>query len=126
LRWRVLRAPWHQPRGSEQDDREAESIHLMIPNAAGEPLAIGRLHLNSPTEAQVRFMAVAPHAQGRGLGSTILQELERRARQAGAASIVLNARDIALGFYERHGYTVEGPADKLFDAVPHVRMRKNL
>ena len=28
LRWRVLRAPWDQPRGSERDDREDTSIHL--------------------------------------------------------------------------------------------------
>src|SRR5689334_25035560 len=82
LRWRVLRAPWQQPRGSEKDDREDDSQHLMICDEQGsEPLAIGRLHFNSPTEGQVRFMAVAPSARGRGLGGAILQELERRARE---------------------------------------------
>src|SRR5712691_13327512 len=82
LRWRVLRAPWQQPRGSERDEREDESIHLMIRGTNGAALAVGRLHLNSPVEAQVRFMAVDPRWQGRGLGSTVLRELERRARVA--------------------------------------------
>jgi predicted GNAT family N-acyltransferase len=126
LRWRVLRAPWQQPRGSEKDDQETESDHLMIVGKDSLPLAIGRLHFNNPAEAQIRFMAVDPAAQGRGLGSVILQECERRARAAGATSIVLNARDDAQRFYQKHGFAVIGPAPTIFDAVKHVRMRKEL
>jgi predicted GNAT family N-acyltransferase len=89
-------------------------------------LAVGRLHLNTPTEAQVRFMAVDPETRGRGLGGLILQECERRARVAGATSIVLNARDDAQGFYAHHGFVVVGPAETIFSVVKHVRMRKAL
>ena len=126
LRWRVLRAPWDQPRGSEKDDREDDSEHLMIVGADSRPLAVGRLHFNTPAEAQVRFMAVDPQARGRGLGSLILQECERRARVEGANSIVLNARDDVQGFYVRHGFVVVGPGETIFSAVKHVRMRKDL
>ena len=126
LRWRVLRAPWQQPRGSEKDDIETVSQHLMIAGKDSRPLAIGRLHFNTPAEAQVRFMAVDPSAQGRGLGGRILQEFERRARAAGAKSIVLNARDDAQRFYLKHGFVVVGPAPTIFNAVRHVRMRKTL
>ena len=126
LRWRVLRAAWNQPRGSEKDDRESDSEHLMIRGPDSKPLAVGRLHFNTPVEAQVRFMAVDPEAQGRGLGSVILREFEHRARSAGATSIVLNARDGAQGFYERYGFVVVGPAETMFAAIKHVRMRKEL
>ena len=126
LRWRVLRAPWDQPRGSERDDREDESVHLMVRAANGEALAAGRLHLNSPTEAQVRFMAVDPQAQRRGVGSMVLRDLEDRARAAGARRMILNARESALRFYERHAYKVEAPADRLFGGVDHWRMSKDL
>ena len=126
LRWRILRAPWQQPLGSEKDDREADAEHFMIIGDDGRPLAVGRLHFNTPTEAQVRFMAVDSEAQGHGLGSIILQECERKARSAGATSIVLNAREEVQGFYEKHGFAVVGPAPTLFDAVKHVRMRKQL
>jgi len=126
LRWRLLRAAWDQPRGSEKDDREVDSEHLMIVGPDSHALAVGRLHFNTPDEAQVRFMAVDPQAQGRGLGGVILQELERRARAAGATSIVLNARAGVQRFYERYGFVVVGPGETLFGSVKHVRMRKEL
>jgi predicted GNAT family N-acyltransferase len=126
LRWRILRAPWNQPRGSEKDDREAESEHFMVAGPNSRPLAVGRLHFNNATEAQVRFMAIDPEARHRGLGSVILRECERRARIGGATSIVLNARDDVQGFYSRHGFVVVGPAETMFSVVKHVRMRKDL
>lgn len=126
LRWRVLRAAWNRPRGSEKDDRESDSQHLMIRGPDSEILAVGRLHFNTPAEAQVRFMAVDPKARGGGLGSLILREFERRAGAAGATSIVLNARDGAQGFYEQHGFAVIGPAETMFAEIKHVRMRKDL
>ena len=126
LRWRVLRAPWNQPRGSERDDREDTSIHLMVRDASGSPLAIGRAHFNAKTEAQVRYMAVEPALAGRGLGGRVLAGLEKRAQAQGATRIVLNARRPAIPFYLKHGYEVVGLADTLFGAIEHVRMEKAL
>ena len=60
------------------------------------------------------------------MGSRILADLEERARQLGASVIVLDARETALGFYTRHGYTPTGPGDMLFDRIAHVRMKKQL
>jgi predicted GNAT family N-acyltransferase len=126
LRWRVLREPWNQPRGSERDNLDATAFHLIIRTPEGKPAAIGRLHLNSPEEAQVRFMAVDPAWRNRGLGGRILRRLEDEARGRRVPSIVLNAREDASEFYLAHGYQVEGQGETLFDRVRHVRMRKNL
>ncbi len=126
LRWRVLRQPWDQPRGSERDELDAESFHLLARDAAGTIVGVGRLHLNSATEAQVRYMAVDETCRDRGIGSRILGGLEGRALSQGVAGIVLNAREATLNFYRRHGYVIEGPAETLFGAVRHVRMRKAL
>jgi GNAT superfamily N-acetyltransferase len=126
LRWRILRAPWNQARGSERDERDDESIHLMICDASRAPVAIGRLHFISPHEAQVRFMAVEPEFAGRGFGGQILSELESRALFRGAARVVLNARNEATRFYLKHGYVSVGPGDTLFGTVEHVRMEKDL
>ena len=71
-------------------------------------------------------MAVDPEARGRGLGSLVLRECERRARAAGATSIVLNARDDVEGFYIRHGFVIVGTGEMLFSSIRHVRMRKDL
>jgi ribosomal protein S18 acetylase RimI-like enzyme len=126
LRWRVLRAPWRQPHGSERDDREDESIHLMLCATPRMPVAIGRLHFLPPTEAQVRFMAVEPEFARRGFGSRILFELESRGLAGGATRVVLNARKEAVPFYLKHGYAIVGQADTLFGAVEHVKMVKKL
>ena len=126
LRWRVLRKPWRQPKGSEKDDREANSVHLMLCDASRMPLAVGRLHLNTPHEAQVRFMAVDPTATRQGLGTTVLAALESRAAEMGARTIVLNAREQAIPFYGKHGYVVTGEAATMFGSVLHVRMTKQI
>jgi predicted GNAT family N-acyltransferase len=126
LRWRVLREPWGQPRGSERDDFDAESFHLMLRDSSGAVVAVGRLHLNSPSEAQVRYMAVDEGLRGRGLGGQILSGLEDHARAQRVTAMVLNARDSAINFYRRRGYAVEGPGDILFGEVRHFRMRKEL
>ena len=125
LRWRILRKPWNQPRGSEQDAFDGKSFHLMI-HDAGQALAVGRLHLNSPEEAQVRYMAVDPAHQGAGLGRKLLQGLENRARSQGVKRIVLNSRANAVGFYTRQGYEVVGPGETLFGEIQHTKMRKDL
>lgn len=125
LRWRVLRQPWEQPKGSEKDELDSECFQVALWD--GEiPVAVGRLHFNDPNEAQVRYMAVEPERRGNHLGSRILALLETRAALEGAARIVLNAREEAAGFYNGHGYDATGPAGVLFGSIPHVRMEKTL
>lgn len=126
LRWRVLRKPWDQPRGSERDELDPAAYHVMIQAPDGTTVAVGRLHLNSPEEAQVRYMAVDDSWQDQGLGGQILTGLERHARAISVKRIVLNARDKAQRFYERHGYRVIGPAPTLFEDVRHFKMLKEL
>src|SRR5438552_17875043 len=80
LRWRVLRQPWGQPRGSERDSEDKSAFHLFLTDPAGKALACGRSHFNAPEEAQIRYMAVAANARGCGYGSRILDALEAQAR----------------------------------------------
>ena len=126
LRWRILCAPWNQPRGIERDQSDATSIHLMAINDDGSLLGAGRLHFNSATEAQIRYMAIDAAHQRQGVGSHLLQALEQRAGQSGATAVILNSRDTALAFYSKHGYRSEGPGHLLFDSIAHVKMRKQL
>ena len=126
LRWKILRAPWNQPRGSERDDREEDARHAVIVLAGNEVAAVGRVHLETSDTARLRYMAVAPAWRGRGLGRRLLQLLEAWARDMGAATVVLDARSSAAGFYRRHGYEVLGPGHTLFGSIEHLRMRRRL
>jgi len=125
LRWRILREPWTQSKDSERDEHESDATHLGAWQD-GVLLGVGRLHFISPQEAQIRYMAVEQGQGGKGIGSAILVELERRAKQGGAVRILLNARETAMEFYSKHGYTVSGPSGVLFDQIPHREMRKDL
>ena len=125
LRWRVLRKPWDQPPGSERDDLDQNAYKLMFQAPDGRAVAVGRLHFNSPEEAQVRYMAVDPGLSRSGLGSRILQGLEAEAIKRGARTVILNSRANAVGFYEKHGYALAGEAGALFGGrVQHFRMSK--
>jgi predicted GNAT family N-acyltransferase len=126
LRWKILRAPWRQPRGSERDPLDKDSTHLMLIDNTRRVTGVGRLHFNSIREAQIRYMAIAAIHQRSGLGRCLLEALEHRAQVLGAASIVLDARESALGFYRKYGYTVQGNGHVLFDRIAHVRMVKQI
>ncbi len=124
IRWQILRRPWGRPRGSEKDDLEETSIHLMAYIENKIPIGAGRAHFNSATQAQIRFMAVVPAYWNNGIGGTLLSGLERRVKIGGAKYIVLNSRETAVGFYKKHGYITEGRAETLFSSVKHIKMRK--
>jgi N-acetylglutamate synthase-like GNAT family acetyltransferase len=125
LRYRVLREPWGQPRGSEKDDIEDRSIHV-IAIEDGKIIGCGRLHFNSKKEAQIRQMAVEEAYRGTGVGKSIVLELERVAKEKGAKYVVTDAREVALGFYEKLGYMVCGNAPTIFGSVKQCKMRKDL
>jgi ribosomal protein S18 acetylase RimI-like enzyme len=124
LRWKILRAPWNQPRGSERDALDDSSTHLMLVDSDRRIVGVGRLHFNSIREAQIRYMAIDSPSQRKGLGSQLLRELEKRAARLGAATVVMNARESALGFYRKHGYTATGQGHVLFNRIAHLRMSK--
>ena len=125
LRWKILRAPWNQPRGSEQDDLEQSSSHFMVIENNQAVVGVGRLHFNSIREAQIRYMAIEIKQQRKGIGTLLLHALEDRAVELGAACMVLDAREHALGFYRKQGYELEGPGPVLFNVIAHVKMRKD-
>ena len=56
---------------------------------------------------EVRLLAVAPAARGRGVGVALMRECVRRARQSRAAALTLHTTDImqaAMRLYERLGF----------------------
>ena len=69
LRWRILRMPWNQPKGSEKDELEEESFHIMVCETERIPIGIGRLHVNSKEEAVQAVKACKYPPEGiRGYG----------------------------------------------------------
>ncbi len=123
LRWRVLRKPWSQPKGSEQDEMDNDGIHIMA-IIGDKVIGCGRGHFNSSIEAQIRYMAVDDDFQRLGVGLRILIALEEELTENGAKEIILKARENAVSLYEKHGYEIYQEGEILFGEIKHYWMRK--
>jgi len=125
LRWRMLRAPWGEPRGSEIDEIEDRCFHIMVTNDE-TVLGVGRLQYNAADEAQIRYMAVEKGYEGNGIGRMIVNALEQEAINKNVSTVMLDAREPAVGFYQKLGYSIEKKSYVLFDEIQHFRMIKQL
>jgi len=125
LRWRILRKPWNQKQGTEKDSDEDSSYHLMAMDK-NTVTGVARLQNISPSEAQLRYMAVDDKHNGRGIGTAIVQSMEDHARKNNIHYIMLHARENAVGFYEKLGYTLLEKSYLLFDCIQHYKMKKEL
>ena len=125
LRWRILRKPWDQPLGSERDNDEDNSFHLMAIEK-NKALGVARLQFINETTAQLRYMAIENKAEGRGIGRSIVEKMETHARYNGASIIMLHARENAVGFYKKLGFKNEEKSYLLFDCIQHYKMTKTI
>lgn len=125
LRFSVLREPWNQPVGSEVLADEDQAIHaIAVEN--GEVLGVARMHESAEKQGQVRCVATATKAQGKGIGKAIMAYLEEKAKQKDWTEIVLEARENAVPFYQAIGYSIVAESYLLFDEIQHYRMQKSL
>ena len=125
LRFNVLREPWNQPLGSEVLADEDQAIHA-IAVEDNEVLGVARMHESAEKQGQVRCVATATAAQGKGIGKAIMAYLEEQAKAKGWTEIVLEARENAVPFYQRIGYTIIAESYLLFGEIQHYRMKKAL
>jgi ribosomal protein S18 acetylase RimI-like enzyme len=87
---------------AEQNGSIVGSV-LLYPPAADSYASVAI----STSYPEVRFLAVLPQVRGQGIGTALMQECERRAREAGAKAIGLHTMEVmrdAIRMYERLGY----------------------
>lgn len=127
LRFTVLREPWGQLKGSEVLKDEDQADHAMVIDSESNiVVGVARMQINTPTQGQVRCVAVSPNVQGKGVGKLLMNYLENLAREKSIKEIILDARENALKFYESIGYEIYEDSYLLFGEIQHYRMRKEL
>jgi predicted N-acetyltransferase YhbS len=87
-----------------EDDRVVGAVLLYPAGAAIQKPDGTTLTLTWP---EVRLLAVAPSARGRGVGAALMSECIHRARSAGATALTLHTTDLmqaAMRLYERLGF----------------------
>lgn len=125
LRYRILRQPWNQPPGSERNEGDETAIHAAL-FEHGKILGVSRLDYTERVICQIRFMAVETNQQGKGIGEQLMHQLELIALERGHKKIILHAREIAVGFYQKLGYELKEKSHLLFGEIQHFLMEKQL
>ena len=125
FRWEVLRKPLKISHIPLKDNLEDSSYHFMAITISKKILACGRVHMNNEYEAQIRYMGVSDDIRRMGVGTSMVNKLEDKAKTLGAKYVTLNARNIALDFYKSLGYIEIEPYESDIK-IPHTRMEKIL
>jgi GNAT superfamily N-acetyltransferase len=71
---------------------------------------------------------VRPEARSQGIGSALMEAIERRAANAGSV-LTLEARDVnrrAVAFYERHGFSVSASIEDPQTGLQKLVMQREL
>lgn len=104
----------------EVDDLDGEAIHLLA-RVDGVPVGSARLLVRGET-GKVGRVCVLRQARGTGLGAALMRAAVEEFRKVdGVRRVKLGAQTHAIAFYERLGFTAEGP--EYMDAgIPHRDM----
>ncbi|MFT3793412.1 GNAT family N-acetyltransferase [Flavobacterium sp.] len=86
--------------------------------------AIPNTAFDSANQFQLRGMAVLPNHQKKGIGEQLVAYAENDAKKRNADLIWFNAREIAVGFYQKLGYEIFGKPFEIADIGPHYIMFK--
>ena len=110
----------------EFDDRDGDGTRYIVLLDDGYPVATCRFFPIDEGRAKVGRVVVLPEYRGKQLGNRVIREAEQWIGECGFREIVIDARDVAVGFYEKLGYAQDDGT--VFKSGPFdcVRMRKRL
>lgn len=111
-------------RENELDEQDAESWHI-IGFLEGIPVCAARLFTHDTKEYHVGRVAVLAHMRGKKVGLQMMQQVEHKAKELQARTLMLNAQSDKTYFYECCGFSKTGNTS-LDEGQPHTEMIKTL
>lgn len=124
LRDHVLRRPLGHRIADDDLSGDVEALHI---GAFAAERLVGTLLLKPKSEGvlQMKQVAVDESLRGMSVGRKLVEYAEQLAPKQGCMEIMLHAREVAVIFYEKLGYTREGERFEEM-GIPHYVMRKKL
>lgn len=124
LRYEILRKPL-KLRFSPVD--LAQEKHDILIGAFKEEHLLACCILTKLEEGHIKLrqMAVDKSNQGIGIGTQVLSFAEKFACDNGYRTLIMHARETAIGFYEKLGYQIQGECFKEV-GLKHFKMQKRL
>ncbi|MGV3027759.1 GNAT family N-acetyltransferase [Streptococcus hyovaginalis] len=103
---RVFDEQFEETFGRDAMSKLVTKEYLLTKEEGGNLLAVLQA-IQSIETVHIKSLVVAKEAQGKGLGSQLLLELEEAARQNGVTSITLSTKSYqAKEFYLKNGYQI--------------------
>lgn len=103
---RVFDEQFEETFGLDAMSKLVTKEYLLTKEEGGNLLAVLQA-IQSIETVHIKSLVVAKEAQGKGLGSQLLLELEEAARQNGVTSITLSTKSYqAKEFYLKNGYQI--------------------
>lgn len=124
LRNTALRKPIGLSIYDEDLSEEKDDYHI---GAFMDNIIVGTLLLAKINKEEIKMRQVAVNEQirGKGIGMKLVHYAEALAKDNGYRKIIVDARVIASGFYEKLGYKKEG--EKFIHMnIPHYKMYKDI
>jgi len=124
LREEILRIPLGKKLSHNDICDDDQQLHFGMFNDTDLVACVVIKALN-PNQVKLRQMAVSNDYQGQDIGRQLIRKTEATLQQKGFKAIELNARKVALGFYKKLGYLIEGDYF-LENGIEHIKMMKRL
>ena len=107
VRIQAMARQYHITLREEFDAHDGPDTKYIVLLDGDFPVATCRLYDLGGGRVMLGRVVVLPEYRGRGLGRRVVAEAEQWARELGFETAVLESRDVAVGFYEKLGYTAD-------------------
>lgn len=121
LRWKILRKPWNQPKGSEKDEFESD-VYPFIALYQNKIVGTARFHKLNESFGQIQYLAVEESFRRKGIGAKLMEAIHLTAMNQLLKFTILNANEPAWQFFEKMGYKVIEDGPLLFGEIKHKKM----
>ena len=110
----------------EFDEHDTPDTKYIVLTDSEFPVATCRFYPLGGGAAMIGRVVVLPEYRGNGLGQRTIEDAEQWLRELGYTTAVVESRDVAVGFYEKLGYTVTDSSIIHGDTFDCIRMEKKL
>ena len=110
----------------EFDEHDTPDTKYIVLTDDDFPVATCRLYPIGESLAMIGRVVVLDEYRSKGLGRRVMSEAESWLRELGFKKAAVESRDVAVGFYQKLGYTVTDTALIHGDTFDCIRMEKTL
>jgi GNAT superfamily N-acetyltransferase len=109
----------------EFDERDCDGTKYIVVLDEGYPVATCRFYEVEKDSVVLGRVVVLPEYRGRQIGALVVTEAEKWIKELGYSKVIVDSRLVAIGFYEKLGYTKEAEDVIQSGTFECIKMIKN-